>query len=54
MNYRVIICLLWLELTKEIKNMLPESIVAIERIDSQEELRRLYGAADFFESYYIR
>ena len=34
--------------TKEIKSMLPSSVVAIERTNSQEELRRLYGASDVF------
>lgn len=34
--------------TKEVKNMLSERIIAIERTDSQEELRRLYSAADVF------
>ena len=28
--------------------MLPSSVVAIERTNSQEELRRLYGASDVF------
>ena len=34
--------------TKEIKKMLPSNILAIERTDSREELRRLYGASDVF------
>ena len=34
--------------TKEIKEMLPINILAIERTDSQEELRRLYSASDVF------
>lgn len=34
--------------TRDIKKILPPKVVTYEKTDSQEELRRLYGAADVF------